>query len=223
MALIEITDIRKRFGKKQVLNGVRFSAERGQIIGVLGGNGCGKSTLLSILAGVLPADSGAFTVDGSDLLRDHKTRARVVGYVPQGTPLIGELNALDNLRLWYDNDRLKKELDGGMLAALGIPDFLHTQVNRMSGGMKKRLSVGCAIANDPSILLLDEPSAALDLVCKGMLLDYFTSFCRRGGTILLATHDTEEISMCSSCFVLKDGLPTPYTYHGDLHDLIGRL
>ena len=106
MALIEIIDIRKRFGKKQVLNGVRFSAERGQIIGVLGGNGCGKSTLLSILAGVLPADSGAFTVDGSDLLRDHKTRARVVGYVPQGTPLIGELNALDNLRLWYDSDRL---------------------------------------------------------------------------------------------------------------------
>lgn len=162
---IEIKDIRKRYGKREILKGVSFSASGGECIGILGGNGCGKSTLLSILAGVLRADGGNFffrqpaeapsvppdgasggnstnigngrntenganagngrnTENGAnagngrntgnginiDLLRTPKRRAALVGYVPQGTPLIEELSALDNLLMWYDRQTLQSEL-----------------------------------------------------------------------------------------------------------------
>ena len=163
---LEIRQIAKSFRKKQVLKDISLTAEPGTCIGILGANGCGKSTLLSILAGVQSADGGSFLWDGRDLLRDGKTRAAQVGYVPQGTPLIEELNARDNLLLWYDRASMKEQLRDGVLHLLGIEAFLNVPVSKMSGGMKKRLSIGCAMAKQPPILLLDEPTAALDLSCK---------------------------------------------------------
>ena len=107
---IEIVNIEKRYRKKQVLRDISFTAEGGNCIGILGANGSGKSTLLSILAGVLKGDSGAFLFDGEDLFKNPARRAQLVGYVPQGTPLIEELTAKDNLSLWYDAKTMEKEL-----------------------------------------------------------------------------------------------------------------
>lgn len=220
---IQLKGIKKNYGKKQVLKDINLSAESGKCIGILGGNGCGKSTLLSILSGVQIADGGNFLYDGNDLFKFEKQRARLVGYVPQGTPLIEELNALDNLSLWYDKETLKKELENGVLKMLGIDKFLKTTVSKMSGGMKKRLSIGCAIWGKPPILILDEPMAALDLACKQNIKEYLTNHKNNGGIIIMATHDILEIEMCDDWYIMKDGLLTKFEYTGDLSGLVGSL
>ena len=119
------------------VNGVNLEVGRGEFLSVIGHNGSGKSTLLSILAGVRRADGGSFLYRGTDLLRRPALIPKVLGYVPQGDPLMEELNAWDNLRMWYDRETLKRELADGALKLLGIDGFLKTPVRKMSGGMKK--------------------------------------------------------------------------------------
>ena len=223
MATISVQNIQKSYRSKRVLQGVSFTAQNGDCIGVLGGNGTGKSTLLRALAGVIRADAGQFLWNEHDLLRDDKRREACVGYVPQGTPLLQELTARDNLRLWYDRAALEKALDEGVLRILGVDKFLKTPVRKMSGGMKKRLSIGCAVAHDPRILLLDEPSAALDLVCKEQILQYLTVFRRRGGVVILSTHDVQEIGVCSARYMLRGGEAQPYAFDGDVQRLVEDL
>lgn len=221
---MKVQKIEKKYGKKTVLKDISFSAEKGQCIGILGGNGSGKSTLLSILAGVnRSSGDGEFMFDGVNLIKNEKKRTEVVGYVPQNTPLLEELTAYDNLRLWYDKDELSEELENGVLAMLGIPDFIKVTVNKMSGGMKKRLAIGCSVAHKPEILLLDEPSAALDLVCKERIANYLKGFKKSGGIVLLATHDAQELELCDSLYILKNGVLQNFVYDGNIHHLVGQL
>lgn len=220
---MEMRAIQKSYRKKVILRDVSFSVGEGCCVGILGCNGSGKSTLLSILAGVQKADGGSFFWGEDDLLRKGKLRAQLIGYVPQGNPLMEELTAWDNLRLWYRKDHLKEQLEDGVLAMLGIPDFIKMPVRKMSGGMKKRLSIGCAVANNPKILLLDEPSAALDLICKARIGTYLGQFKANGGIILMATHDMQEMEICDSWYILRDGKVEPYQYDGNVHRLAEKL
>ena len=219
----EITSMRKSYGKKSPLIDVSFDVQSGTCVAILGKNGSGKSTLLSILAGIQRCDGGEFTLDGNSLLRDKKLHSKTVGYVPQGTPLLDELSARDNLLLWYDKKTLARELECGVLKMLGINEFINVPVYKMSGGMKKRLSIGCSVAKDPPLLLLDEPCAALDLVCKQSILDYMTEFKSRGGALILTTHDESDLSVCDSIYILKNGTLTPYEYDGDISRLAREL
>ena len=219
----DIIQITKKYGRKEVLRGASFRTQSGRCIGILGTNGCGKSTLLKILAGVLTPDGGQFLRQGEDLLKNSSLRARIVGYVPQGTALIEELSARDNLRLWYEPEAMERSLDEGVLRRLGIHEFLRTAANKLSGGMRKRLTIGCAMAKDPEILLLDEPTAALDLVCKEQILDTFDAFRRDGGALVMVSHDQWELAMCDSWLHLRDGVLQPYVYDGQLRHLIAEL
>ena len=222
---LRIEHIKKKFGKKEVLSDICLETSAGQCVALLGENGCGKSTLLSILAGTLRADSGRILVDGTDILKDHKCRSKVLGYVPQGTPLMAELTALDNLRLWYSfcGRDLSGDLENGVPALLGVTEFLKVPVSKMSGGMRKRLSISCAVAHQPKLLLMDEPSAALDLPCKEAIRDYIVHFTTSGGLVLLATHDTEDLGICGSSVILKGGRLHPFIYRGDVHELTVNL
>lgn len=223
MVIMNIVNIKKSYKKKNVLNNITLSVEEGSCVGILGGNGSGKSTLLSILAGVLKPDGGSVDWMGQDLLHNKELRTQILGYVPQGNPLLEELTAWDNLLLWYDKNTLKQELESGVLAMLGIPEFIKVPVNKMSGGMKKRLSIGCVVAANPKVLLLDEPSAALDLVCKERIYNYLKDYKQQGGRILLATHDVQELDLCDKWYILKNGFLTPYEYDGNVHHLVGKL
>lgn len=220
---IEITHIAKKFKKQQVLRDICLTAESGTCIGILGANGSGKSTLLSILAGIQGCDGGEFLCDGTNLLADSKKRAQLVGYVPQGTPLIEELSARDNLLLWYDKKAMEQELLDGVLSLLGIGDFLNVIVSKMSGGMKKRLSIGCAMAKKPPVLLLDEPTAALDLSCKQSIAAYLRHYKQSGGLLLLTTHDVMELDLCDAWYIIRDGVLVPFTYDGDIQKLVESL
>ena len=217
---IQVKGISKSYGKKLILKDVNFSAKSGQCVGILGGNGSGKSTLLSMLAGVQSANGGEFLYNDKDLFFYKKERQQLVGYIPQGTPLIEELNARDNLRLWYDKASMEKELSDGVLKMLGVDEFLKTTVSKMSGGMKKRLSIGCAVAKKPSVLLLDEPMSALDLVCKQKISEYILRHKNSGGIALLVTHDLLEMKLCDAWYVLKDGVLHPFEYSENIDDLI---
>lgn len=220
---IEIKAIRKSYGRKQVLRDITLSVTPGKCIGILGSNGSGKSTLLSILAGVQSSDGGEFLYDGRDLFKYEKQRALLVGYVPQGTPLIEELTAKDNLFLWYTREEMQKELDSGILKMLGIGDFLTTQVSKMSGGMKKRLAIGCAIAKRPPILILDEPMAALDIACKQSISEYIKRHKQEGGIVLISTHDLIEMELCDEQYIIKNGVLNRFDYKGNLDELVKSL
>lgn len=228
---LTIEHLQKNFqkGKKKVLKDINLTAKGGECIGVLGANGCGKSTLLSILAGILTPDSGCCRVNENKIIpsprRKRKTFLSDIGYVPQECPLMEELNALDNLKLWYCDSPLSltEELENGRLAMLGIPDFLKVTVKNMSGGMKKRLSIGCSLAKNPHILLLDEPGAALDLICKERIEVYLKNFINAGNIVLIATHEEREIKLCDKLFILKNGILIPLKYDGNIHQLAGKL
>ena len=155
-----LSKINKSYGKKTILKDVSLTANSGECIALLGANGSGKSTLISILSGVLKADSGNAFINEQNIFQNKKLISQFIGYVPQQNPLIEELSAMDNLRLWYSKADLQESLANGMLKLLEIPEFLKLPVSRLSGGMKKRLSIGCAIAKNPKILLLDEPTAS---------------------------------------------------------------
>lgn len=220
---IEIKGIAKKYGKKQVLRDINLTVSSGKCVGILGSNGCGKSTLLSILAKIQKANRGQFLCNGKNLFTDSRLHKNTVSYVPQGTPLIEELTAKDNLSLWYTREDMKRELSGGVLKMLGINEFLKTTVNKMSGGMKKRLSIGCAISKKQPILLLDEPMAALDLACKQEISEYIKSYKQDGGIVLLSTHDLLELQLCDEWYIMKDGVLNPYEFEGDVERLVENL
>ena len=221
--MTEIKNIHKSYGKKQVLAGVDFTVEPGEIVGILGANGSGKSTLLTILAGLQKCDAGFFNMEGKNLLKDTKLRNQLVAYLPQEMPLITELTAWDNLRMWYSADRLKRELDSGVLKLLGIDQFIKVPVHQMSGGMKKRLCLACAMNTSPKLMLLDEPTGSLDLVCKEKIYNYLERYKNEDGSVIIATHEVQEIELCDKCYILKDGKLVDYKYDGDIPHLIGRL
>lgn len=188
------------YGKKQVLKGVDLIAGAGECVDIVGENGCGKSTLFNVLAGLRKADSGEISFDKG------KPPAQCVGYVPQEGCLMNELSVLDNLSLWYrDKTELRHSLKEGFLKELGVNEMCHTRVGKLSGGMKKRVSIGCALAGNPPILILDEPDAALDLMGKAEIRRYLAAYKKRGGTVLIATHEESDLDLCDRIYALHNG------------------
>lgn len=213
--MITVTDVTSAYGRRKILRGVSFTALRGECIGIVGANGCGKSTLLSILAGTLRPASGQVLYYGRPAWSDavsgrmrgnQEVIRKMTGYVPQENPLIPELTVYDNLRLWYpDKKILQQELTQGFLNLLGIGDFSRKQVSKLSGGMKKRVSIGIAMAGMPPVLLMDEPSAALDLLCKEDIQRYLQIYLERKGTVVITTHEESELALCDKLYIMKDG------------------
>lgn len=223
MMSINLKDITKKYSQKTVLESVNISFEEGRCIGILGENGCGKTTLLSILSGVLIPDSGEFWYGGSDLIKDTKLRQSVAGYIPQGTPLIEELTAYENLCMWYSKEQISNSVENGVIGMLGIKDFMDVPVKKMSGGMKKRLSIACGVHHDPKLLIMDEPTAALDMPCREKIYTYFKDYIKRGNSIIIATHEAREIELCDELYILKHGNCVRYEYDGNIVHLVGQL
>lgn len=205
--MLQATDISFYYGKKCILDGISLKAEPGTCIGIFGTNGCGKSTLLKVLSGVLSPKSGEIYLHGEKADKKNGVFLKYTGYVPQDNPLMEDLTVLDNLKLWYTHSKsdLHAELDHGVLRMLKLDAILKNKVSTLSGGMKKRLSIGLALASQPSVLILDEPTAALDLPCKEDIRNYLKLFMKHGGTILLSTHEEPDFKLCSQRCLLKNG------------------
>lgn len=216
---IDIVGLKKRYGKRDILKGVTLNIEFGSCIGILGGNGSGKTTILSILAGITDADEGEFICEDYDLLKDDKRRRFLVGIIPQCNPLIEELSGKDNLLLWHDRKYLNMSAKEGIIKELGITKFINKRVSTLSEGMKKRLSIACAVKEHSKILLMDEPGAALDIVAKEIIHEYIKKFTDMGGIVILVTHDEGELNLCDRHYILKDGILNEYRFDGNIKNL----
>lgn len=208
--MITIDSLSKKYGKHPILNSISFNVSPGDCIGIVGSNGSGKTTLLSIIGGIQKPDTGRILVDGANL-SSLSSASSSISYVPQENPLINELTARDNLRLWYHGSRssLNNELKEGILKMLGVDEFIDKTVSKMSGGMKKRLSIAIALLSKPDVLIMDEPSAALDISCKFQIKKYMQYYTQQmNGSIILASHDQSELSICNKLFLLKNGVLT---------------
>ncbi len=188
--MFHINNISKSYGKKEILHDISISAESGEAIGILGTNGSGKSTLLSCIA--------------KACANSNDTR---IGYVPQDNPLFDELKPIDNIKMWcsLSKNEIISALNEPPLIDMGINNFLDTPVKKMSGGMKKRLSLATVLINKPEVLLMDEPFAALDLPAKQDILSYMQRFCGNGGTIIIASHDEDIFNFCNRVYLLNNG------------------
>lgn len=205
--MLEVKGLFKSYKSHQVLEDISFTAHPGECIGVVGSNGCGKTTLLSILAGAVKADKGSIRYHGREACGHEKVFYEEAAYVPQENPLIEELTVRDNLFLWHQGSRkrIEQDLEWGAAAMLGIRDVMKKPVETLSGGMKKRVSIACALSNRASVLILDEPGAALDLECKAVIRNYLKEYQKQGGTVILTSHELPELSLCTVMYLLKDG------------------
>ena len=154
---------------------------------------------MSILAGAVRADKGSIRFRGREAVGHAKVFYEEAAYVPQENPLMEELTVKDNLSLWYQGSRarMEEDLKTGAAAMLGIGEMLKKPVRTLSGGMKKRLSIACALSNHGSVLILDEPGAALDLECKAEIRSYLEKYRKEGGTILLTSHELPYGYVCA--------------------------
>ncbi len=222
--MIIVDSIRKKY-KKHVLEDISFSVEKGQCVGILGANGCGKSTLLSIMAGTKKSNGGKIFYDGLDSDINKTIFTDYIGYVPQENPLIEELSVNDNLKFWYSNSKknLKNDFLGGVPAMLGLNEVKKVAVGKLSGGMRRRVSIAAALANDAPILILDELSSALDLVCKKEIRQYLTYYLKNNGTIIMTTHEEDEIALCNRLLIMKEGRLSEVDPNLSIEALVNRL
>lgn len=200
--MIEVSGIKKRYGKRWILDDISFQANCGESIAVVGCNGCGKTTLMQILAGILSPDAGNIRYFGKDTLKNSTLYRKFCGYVPQELPLLSELSVKDNLRLWNAHHG---EAYHRIIQQFELSELMNVTVSKLSGGMKRRLSIACALAEWPPILLLDEPVTALDLYYKESIEQWIQEYKKMNGIVIMTTHDEHEILTSDRCLLMKDG------------------
>ena len=204
--MLEISGIYKSYHRQNILAGVDLTVAPGECVGIVGYNGCGKTTLLSILAGAQKADRGSILYNGREASGHPRVFAEEAAYVPQENPLMEELTVRDNLLLWYRGSRKQMDLKGGAASMLGVDRMLDRTVGKLSGGMKKRLSIACALSNHAPVLIMDEPGAALDLECKEVIRNYLREYMASGGAVILTSHELAELALCTKMYILKGGV-----------------
>ena len=217
--------IYKRYGRREILKGLDLSVAPGTCAGIIGGNGCVKTTLLCILAGTSKDNKGRVCLDNKTLRRNSNAYGEAVAYVPQENPLIGELTVKDNLLLWYKGDKkaMTEDLETGAGALLGVKPMLTRTVDKLSGGMKKRISIACALAGHGRYLILDEPGAALDMECKADIRRYLKTYMAAGGAVILTSHEIAELSICTQLYVLRNGRLEEIINHLSEQEFIGLM
>lgn len=210
---IHVENVAKTYGRIHALRDLTLTVHPGEIFGLVGANGAGKTTLIKILTGILRPDAGRVRVLGLDPRRDaHQLRAQI-GYMPQESALYEDLTALENVRFFAAGHRLA-HADADSAAAARAADVLafvdlagrqRDLAHTFSGGMKQRLSLACALVHRPRLLLLDEPSTGVDPKLRESMWAHFRELAEEGATILLSTHQMDEVQHCDRAAIMRDG------------------
>ena len=205
---VEIVNVARRFGTIQALAGVDLAVEAGEFFGLLGPNGAGKTTLISILAGLTRADAGAARVLGHDVVEDYRNARRLLGVVPQELvfdPFFSVRETLEIQSGYFgirDNDDWIDEI----LHHLDLMARANANMRALSGGMKRRVLIGQALVHKPPVIVLDEPTAGVDVELRQSLWAFIRKLNRDGHTIILTTHYLEEAeALCGRIAMLKSG------------------
>lgn len=192
----------------QALDGVSFDIQPGEFFGLLGPNGAGKTSLISILAGLSRPSAGAVTVHGHDVMRDYAQARRQLGVVPQELVFDPFFTVRETLRIQsgYFGIRGNDDWIDELLHSLGLADKAGANMRQLSGGMKRRVLVAQALVHKPSVIVLDEPTAGVDVELRQTLWQFIARLNREGSTVLLTTHYLEEAeALCSRIAMLKQG------------------
>ena len=214
--IIEAKGIRKSFGSLEVLKGLDFSVEKGEVVAIMGASGAGKSTLLQILGTLSTPDAGELKIDGTDVLRLSSRelsdfRNRKLGFVFQFHHLLPEFTAIENIMIpaFIAGKGMKeaREEASELLARVGLSERASHKPSELSGGEQQRVAIARAIINRPAVLFADEPSGNLDSRTKEEIHSLFFSLRETlGQTIVIVTHDGSLAAMCDRCLNMKDGL-----------------
>lgn len=190
---------------QSVLSGISMQIEKGSIIGIAGKNGSGKSTLLKIITSITKPTSGSVMLDNVDVFKNPSIIKNEIGYVPQENSLFDDLTVKDNIIFWasscgqkYNSFDLHK-------------DILHKKVKDLSGGMRKRINILVSLINNPNYLLMDEPTANLDIYYKREILNMILKYKKENKAIVITSHDANELLLCDKIYIIKNGV---FVYEG---------
>ena len=213
--IIEAKRIRKSFGVLEVLKGVDFSVEAGEVVAIMGASGAGKSTLLQILGTLLTPDAGTLSIDGTDVLSlDARSlaafRNRRIGFVFQAHHLLPEFTAVENVMIpsliGGTSSRQARVRAEELLALVGLEARFSHKPSELSGGEQQRVAIARALANSPAILFADEPTGNLDSRTKEEIHQLFLNLRKQlGQTIVIVTHDASLAALCDRTCSLQDG------------------
>ena len=216
MSAISFKSVSKTYDPKRgsptsavkALDDVSFDIRRGEFFGLLGPNGAGKTSLISILAGLSRATSGQVSVHGHDVLTDYAAARRTLGVVPQELVFDPFFSVRETLRIQSGYFGIKRNdawIDE-LLASLGLADKANANMRQLSGGMKRRVLVAQALVHKPQVIVLDEPTAGVDVELRQTLWQFIARLNKQGSTVLLTTHYLEEAeALCSRVAMLKQG------------------
>ena len=210
---LEIKNLNKSYGDLKAVDDVSICIEKGRIFGLLGPNGAGKSTVINIITGVSSRDSGKVEVFSHDVTSDYRITRGSVGVVPQETISDGYFTVMEIMRFQsgFFGIENNDEMIIDILKRLSMWEYCGKRVEHLSGGMKRRLLIAKALVHEPELLILDEPTAGVDVQLRHILWDYVRELNRNGTTVLLTTHYIEEASnLCDHVGIMDHGKIVAY-------------
>jgi ABC-2 type transport system ATP-binding protein len=210
MKMLDVQGVSKAFGTLRAANAVTFQVEEGEIYGLLGPNGAGKTTTISMISGLLRPDIGRVLVGGADVWTDPLKAKALMGVAPQELAIYDELSGRENLEFWGQVaglTRVEARLRADdLLETLALADRAKEPVKMYSGGMKRRINIGCALLHRPKLLLLDEPTVGIDPQARSNILELVRKLSQEGAAILYTTHYLEEAEfLCNRIGIIDQG------------------
>jgi ABC-2 type transport system ATP-binding protein len=205
VSAIRVDELRKRYGEEEVLRGISFEIDEGEVFGLLGPNGAGKTTTVEILEGYRTRDGGQVEVLGFDPQRSERSFRERIGVVLQSSELWSTLTPVETLRMFAGYYPRPRAVDG-VLELVGLTDKRDARVRTLSGGQKRRLDLGIALVGDPQLVFLDEPTTGFDPAARRTAWEMIRSLRSLGKTVLLTTHYLDEAQQLSDrVAVLREG------------------
>ena len=206
--MIQIENLKKSFGDYHTLKGLNLSVNKGEIYGFLGKNGAGKSTTMNIISGLSKLDSGTCIINNKDVTKIKHPKELQIGYLPENPNFQPWLTAYETLELLVVNHTMKNKREHiqNLLEWVGLKSDANRRVGGFSRGMKQRLGIACALINDPELLILDEPSSALDPEGRADVLSLIMDLKTKGKTVILSTHILSDVErVCDKIGLLNEG------------------
>ena len=208
--MIKIDNLVKRYGELVALDHLNLEIEKGEIFGLLGPNGCGKTTAISCLLALLRYDKGTITILGEKMRPDHYELKGKIGIVPQEVAVFQELTVLENIDyfcgLYVRDKKLRKKYVEEALEFVGLGSHQKMRPKQLSGGLLRRLNIACGIAHKPEIIILDEPTVAVDPQSRNKILEGICQLNKEGATVIYTSHYMEEVEqICTRIAILDHG------------------
>ena len=221
--IISIKNFKLSFGNKEIIRGLSFNVKKGEIFGFLGSNGSGKTTTIRALLGIYQADSGELLINGEEFSPE---RIGAIGYLPEERGLYKKEKVIDVMQYFGRLKGLSKkeaqEFSKKYLKRVGLEDKANLNIDKLSGGQQQKIQLGITIMGKPELLILDEPTKGFDPVNRQLLMDIIEEENARGATIMMVTHQMEEVEkICNRALLLKNGKMKAYGTVDEIRNKFG--